>query len=244
MVPHFKTDKIGGVAGEKKIRAGHSGVGRAEGLYWQYEAVMKKLDAQFYTVLGAGELLAMRTHLYPVLDGSIILDDLFLSMHIGLQGYTVAYEPGAYAEEAPTVSLAEEGKRKVRIAAGAFQAIEKLSLKRLLHYPKMAFQYGSRRWLRWVVCPLFIPALLVLNVMLYLQNAAPVYNALLFLQAFFYFVAIIGWGLIKWEKAGAWATVPFYFLFMNFCMLKGLVHYLSGRQTALWQKAKKEVPFL
>jgi cellulose synthase/poly-beta-1,6-N-acetylglucosamine synthase-like glycosyltransferase len=203
---------------------------------------MKRLDAQFYTVVGAGELLAMRTHLYPVLDGSIILDDLFLSMHIGLQGYTVAYEPGAYAVEAPTVSLAEEGKRKVRIAAGAFQAIEKLSLKRLLHYPKMAFQYGSRRWLRWVVCPLFIPAVLILNVLLYAKQVAPVYEVLLVLQGLFYASAFIGWALIKWEKAGAWATVPFYFLFMNFCMLKGLFHYLSGRQTALWQKAKKEVP--
>lgn len=242
LVPHFESEKVGGVAGEKKIRAGQSGVGRAEGLYWQYEAVMKKLDAQFYTVLGAGELLAMRTNLYPMLDQELILDDLFLSMHIGLQGYTVAYEPGAYAEEAPTVSLVEEGKRKVRIAAGAFQAIERLRLKKLWRYPKMAFQYGSRRWLRWVVCPIFIPALLVLNVLLYLQNAALVYNALFLLQAFFYAAAFIGWGLIKWGKAGAWATVPFYFLFMNYCMLKGLYHYLLGKQTALWQKAKKELP--
>lgn len=240
MVQLFNNEKVGGVAGEKKIRASHSGVGRAEGLYWQYEAIMKRLDARFYTVLGAGELLAMRTHLYPVLDQNLILDDLYLSMHMGLQGYTVAYEPQAYAEEAPTISLAEEEKRKVRIAAGAFQAIEKLRLKKILRYPKMAFQYLSRRWLRWVVCPLFIMAVLVLNVLLVFNNSGWMYDVLLSLQVIFYVAAVVGWQLIKNEKGGAWATVPFYFLFMNYCMLKGMVHYFAGRQSAIWQKAKKE----
>ncbi len=243
MVSHFENVNVGGVAGEKKIKAGHSSVGRAEGLYWQYEAVMKRLDAQFYTVLGAGELLAMRTALYPVLDEALILDDLYLSMHIGLQGYTVAYEPQAWATEAPTVSLQEEGKRKVRIASGAFQAIEKLPLRRLLRYPKMAFQYVSRRWLRWVVCPLFIITILVLNILLVAQNAGALYSVLLLLQGLFYTAAIIGWLLIKSKRGGALATLPFYFLFMNFCMLKGLFLYLSGRHTALWPKAQKERSF-
>ena len=243
MVPHFENVKVGGVAGEKKIEEGHSSVGRAEGLYWQYEAVMKRLDAQFYTVLGAGELLALRTALYPVLDEALILDDLYLSMHIGLQGYTVAYEPQAWATEAPTVSLQEEGKRKVRIASGAFQAIEKLRLRRLLRYPKMAFQYVSRRWLRWVLCPIFIITLLVLNILLVAQNGGTLYNVLLGLQGIFYTAAFAGWLLIKNKRGGALATVPFYFLFMNFCMLKGLFLYLSGRHTALWPKAQKERAF-
>lgn len=243
LVAHFATEKVGGVAGEKKIREGHSSVGKAEGIYWRYEAVMKRLDARLYTVLGAGELLAMRTALYPVLDEDLILDDLYLSMHIGLQGYTVAYEPRAYAVEAPTLSLHEEAKRKVRIAAGAFQAIEKLSLKKIVHYPEMAFQYLSRRWLRWVVCPLFIVAVLLLNVLLVAQNKNGVFPVLLLLQVLFYAAALVGWGLIRARKAVGWTTVPFYFLFMNFCMLKGLYLYLKGRHTALWQKAKKEVPF-
>lgn len=242
LVLHFAAEKVGGVAGEKKIRAGHSSVGRAEGLYWQYEAIMKGLDAQFYTVLGAGELLAMRTQLFPALNHNLILDDLYLSLHIGLKGYTVAYEPGAWATEAPTISLREEKKRKVRIAAGAFQAIEKLSLRRLLHHPKMAFQYFSRRWLRWVVCPVFIIAVLLVNILLVLQQKGDVYEGLLLLQALFYATALVGWLLIKGRKVVAWATVPFYFLFMNYCMLQGLFVYLSGQQTALWQKAEKETP--
>jgi len=243
LVQHFQNVKVGGVAGEKKVSAGLSGVGKAEGLYWQYEAVMKRLDAQFYTVLGAGELLAMRTPLYPVLDEALILDDLYLSMHIGLQGYTVAYEPQAWATEGATVSLQEEQKRKVRIASGAFQAIEKLRLQKMWRYPKMAFQYISRRWLRWVVCPLFIIGVLFFNIILVLQNAGAVYNILLLLQALFYAAAIIGAVLIKSKRGGALATVPFYFLFMNFCMLKGLYLYLSGRHSAVWPKAQKERPF-
>lgn len=58
---------MGGVAGEKKIIRDKnvSAVGEAEGLYWQYESFMKRLDASLNTVTGAaGELFSIRTSLF------------------------------------------------------------------------------------------------------------------------------------------------------------------------------------
>lgn len=112
---HYKNEKVGGVAGEKKIIRDKnvSAVGEAEGLYWQYESFMKRLDASLNTVTGAaGELFSIRTSLFRELNDELILDDFVISMQICLQGYKIEYEPEAFATEQPSISLAEEEKEK------------------------------------------------------------------------------------------------------------------------------------
>ena len=61
IVRHYQNPNVGGVAGEKKIlpSAGEVAAGAGEGLYWKYESFLKKVDWQFYTVVGAaGELFS------------------------------------------------------------------------------------------------------------------------------------------------------------------------------------------
>ena len=124
IVRHFEDPLAGGVAGEKKIIDSGSLVGKSEGVYWRYESLMKQLDAEFNTGIGAaGELFAMRTILYSPLSENILLDDFVQSFRLLLKGYRLAYEPNAYAFEGPSLSFAEEWKRKVRIAAGAWQTM-------------------------------------------------------------------------------------------------------------------------
>jgi cellulose synthase/poly-beta-1,6-N-acetylglucosamine synthase-like glycosyltransferase len=240
LVRHFSDEHIGAVAGEKKI-AHTSGMGDAEGWYWKYESYMKKLDASLYTVLGAtGELFALRTHLFQPISEDVILDDLMLSLQVSLQGYAIAYEPGAYALESPSNTLADEERRKVRIATGAYQSLRKLSMNSMLKKPVLAFQFFSRRWLRWVLCPFAIVLLLVLNIVLAVYSEHAVYDYLLLAQALFYGAALIGWLLIRQNRSFIITTIPFYFLFMNFCMLKGLQHYWWDKQTVLWSKAERQ----
>ena len=108
IVKHYTDPVVGGVAGEKKILRGDtvSAVGEAEGIYWKYESFLKKLDANLNTVTGAaGELFSIRTELFREQDDDIILDDFVISMQVCLQGYKIAYEPGAYATELPSISI-------------------------------------------------------------------------------------------------------------------------------------------
>ncbi|MEO7984263.1 MAG: glycosyltransferase family 2 protein, partial [Bacteroidota bacterium] len=158
IVPHYMNEKVGGIAGEKKIvrNKSISAVGQAEGLYWQYESFMKRLDADLNTVTGAaGELFSIRTALFRELDDELILDDFVISMQICLGGYKIAYEPGAFATELPSASLADEEKRKVRISAGAYQSVGYLKdCLNVFKHPLLSFQYISRRLLRWIFCPL------------------------------------------------------------------------------------------
>lgn len=238
LLRHFTDPRIGAVAGEKRVRHS-SGMGFAEGWYWHYESLLKRLDARLYSVVGAaGELFALRTALFRALPDDTILDDLALSLHIGLQGRRIAYEPGAYALEAPSASLRAERSRKVRIAAGAFQLLARLRIAALLRYPLLAFQFFVRRWLRWVFCPPALPLLLLLNALLAWGNPAPLYRWLFGAQLAAYALAAVGAALLRRNKAFFLTTFPFYFLFMNACFIAGWWRYKKRKQSVLWEKAR------
>jgi len=242
---HYPDPKVGGVAGEKKIYHNQhiSAMGEAEGLYWQYESFMKKLDAGFNTVVGAtGELFSIRTELFKQMDDKLILDDFVISMKVCLQGYKIEYEPQAFAIESPSVSLAEEEKRKVRISAGAYQSIGYLKgCLNIFKYPLLSFQYISRRLLRWVFCPLMLMVLPVTNIIIAgNQPQYDFYNLFLYAQVLFYFLALLGWLFVRSGKRAGLLTIPFYFVFMNYCMVKGFIKFLKGQQTVLWEKSLRQ----
>lgn len=96
-----------------------------------------------------------------------LLDDFILSMRIAMQGYRIAYCKNAYALEEASADMTEEGKRKVRIAAGGLQSIGRLApLLNPLRYGILWWQYLSHRILRWSVTPILLFALVPLNIAL------------------------------------------------------------------------------
>ena len=241
IVAHYTNEKVGGVAGEKKVAYSgrHAAMGLGEGFYWKYESVLKQLDSDFNTVVGAaGEVFSMRTSLFHPLSEDTILDDLNLSLKICLQGYKVVYEPNAFAVEAPSLNLAEESKRRVRIAAGAFQSMYRMSyFKHVFKYPLLSFQFASRRVLRWIVCPAALLVLYISNMYIMLYQPVLGYEAFFFLQSIFYMSAIVGWLFYGSNIRFYGFFLPFYFVFMNVSIIKGLVKFLTGKQSILWEKS-------
>ena len=243
MTVHFKDAGIGGVAGEKKIlKTGTSSVGRAEGLYWRYESFLKRQDAAFHSVVGAaGELFAMRTELWQSLDENIILDDFIISMQVRLMGYRFAYEPKAWSMEAPSISFAEERKRKVRIAAGAFQSINYLT--GALNFRKnaaLSFQFFSGRILRWFVAPVLLPIFAIINFLMVFNEPATFYLIAFITQVVFYLSALTGYILYKFNKQPGWLNAPMYFVFMNSCMIIGSMIFFKNHHSVLWDKSLRE----
>jgi biofilm PGA synthesis N-glycosyltransferase PgaC len=257
---HYRHADTGGVAGEKKVLMNDKGkiAGVGEGLYWKYESLLKRLDARLYTVVGAaGELFSIRTDLYEYVGDNVLLDDFVISLGICRKGYRIQYEPGAFALEAPSASLRDEQKRKIRISAGAFQSM--VILKDLLNffkYPMLSFQYISHRVLRWTLCPLLLPLLLVLNVVIVLapsngdggvdaragdaHGGAAFYWLILACQTVFYLAAVVGWLFAKKNIKVKLLYVPYYFLFLNISLYQGFARYLRGQQSVLWEKAARE----
>jgi cellulose synthase/poly-beta-1,6-N-acetylglucosamine synthase-like glycosyltransferase len=241
LVKHYTDPKVGAVTGEKRILNAEKAeaAGAGEGMYWQYESLLKKLDSELYSVVGAaGELFSMRTHLYQPVEKDTLLDDFIISLRIAAQGYQVVYEPEAYAMEKPSFSIGEEMKRKVRICTGGFQSI--VRLKHLLNpfrYGLLSFQYISHRVFRWTVAPLCIPLLFISNT--FLLQASWWYEAFFILQCAFYLLAFTGYLLERRKFRIKALFIPFYFSFMNYTVYLGFIHYLGGKQSGIWEKARR-----
>ena len=241
---HFSDHKVGGVAGEKKVLSlpdSREDVGAGEGLYWKYESFLKKLDSRFYTVVGAaGELFSVRKDLYEPVSPKVILDDFVISMKIAQKGYRIIYEPEAYAMELPSFSIKDEKKRKVRIAAGGFQAM--LMLPEAFFFwknPRLTFLYVSHRVLRWTLSPLCLTLILISNFLLCLLSTAFVYKAIFVLQFLFYFFGLIAQvspGLGKRFKV---IKLAYYFIFMNISVIQGFFRFLRRKQPSTWEKVKR-----
>ncbi|MBD2704319.1 glycosyltransferase family 2 protein [Spirosoma sp. BT702] len=250
IVKRFEPADIGCVTGEKRIQleGEEAAAGSGEGLYWKYESFLKKLDAQLHTIVGAaGELFAIRTNLYEPVEADTLLDDFMISLRIAGRGYRVDYAPDAYALERPSHSVSEERKRKVRIATGGFQSIKRLAyLLNIFSYGWLSFQYVSHRVLRWAVTPFCLPLLLLLNVIMLTQSAtsdsmlSTTFWQLLFIgQLVFYAIATIGYVLENRQTRFKLTFVPFYFVFMNWCVLAGFIRFCNGNLSGVWEKAKR-----
>jgi poly-beta-1,6-N-acetyl-D-glucosamine synthase len=242
LVRHYQNEKVGGVAGEKRIyrHDEDNASGSGEGFYWKYESFLKQKDATVYSIVGAaGELFSIRTALYEEPPENMIIEDFYLSMRICAKGYRFMYEPDAYACETASASVDEEWKRKVRICAGAFQAMVKL--KHLLNpfrYGILAFQYISHRVLRWTLAPLFLPIIVLANV--WLAFTGPVfYLWMLSAQVFFYLIALVGYWYRDRKISVKGFFVPYYFVIMNLSVYAGLLRYIRGKQSVMWEKARR-----
>ncbi|MEM9920218.1 MAG: glycosyltransferase family 2 protein [Bacteroidota bacterium] len=242
IVRHYADAGVGAVAGEKRIAVAKADAANAagEGIYWKYESLLKRWDSELYSVVGAaGELFSIRTDLYQPVPKDSIIEDFFMTMRIAQRGYRVRYEPAAYAEESSSASVAEELKRKIRIAAGGLQSIFRLlPVLNIFKYGLLSFQYISHRALRWTLAPLALPIVLVANILLSLSGS-PFYQWLLAAQLAFYAAALIGWFLEKRKIKFKAFFVPYYFCVMNYAVYRGFGRYVKGSQSVVWERAKR-----
>ena len=240
---HYADEKTGAVAGEKKIDIrGVTNATAGEGLYWKYESKLKKWESELNVVIGAaGELFSIRAALYEPIAPDTILDDFMISISIAMKGYGIRYEPAAVATEKVSVTIEEELKRKLRIAAGAVQSFLRLGKLLFLYtQPLLSFQYVSHRVLRWLITPYLLVLVFLLNGLLMFDYPIPHYLTwLFFVQLCWYTLA--GMGLIMEKsriKAGLF-FIPYYFCLMNYAMIAGMIRYVTRGQTVLWEKAKR-----
>ena len=183
----------------------------------------------------------MRKELYTFSGNNILLDDFVISLLVCKKGYRVAYEPEAYAMETASASLKEEQKRKVRISAGAFQAMHLLKdLLNIFKYPKLSFQYISHRVLRWTLCPLFLPIIFICNILLVIYQPSFFYSVTMVAQVLFYLMAFLGWLFSRVGTKVGVLYAPYYFVFINVSLYMGFARYIGGKQSVLWEKARRK----
>ena len=239
----FMDPTVGCVSGEKRVAAKTVGemAAEGEGIYWRYESTLKRWDSELYSAMGAaGELYAIDPTLVHEVPNEALLDDFMMSMLIVADGKRIAYTPDAYAQEYGSADLAEESKRKRRIAAGGLQSIWWLrSILNPFRQPLVAFQYISHRVLRWSITPIAMVLLLLVNIALVVLGAGVIFTVTLIFQALFYLMAAEGWLLSRSGRRNKLLYTAYYFVFMNLNVFRGMVYLKSHHTSGAWEKARR-----
>ncbi|PQB05088.1 glycosyltransferase family 2 protein [Aureitalea marina] len=246
IVNRFTDATVGCVSGEKRIisKEKDTAAGAGEGLYWKYESTLKKWDAELNSVVGAaGELFAIRTELYQEVEPDTILDDFIISLRVAQQGYTIQYDPKAFAIETASANVQEELKRKIRISAGGIQSVVRLrTLLNIFKYKTLSFQYISHRVLRWTLTPLCLILMIPVLSRIALDEGLlsnSLYTVLFWGQLMFYLGALVGLILENRSLRIKVLFVPYYFLMMNYSVVMGFSRYLSANQSVNWERAQR-----
>jgi len=247
IVKTFEDPKVGCIAGEKRVMSQESdnAAGSGENLYWKFESWVKRMDSELNSAVGAvGELFAIRTDLFEQVENDTILDDFIISLRIAEKGYRIAYTPDAYAMETASINVAEELKRKVRIAAGGLQT--PFRLKELFNPFKnglLSLQYFLPKNLRWTIAPFALFGLPIVNWVVIQEKSDseifPFYSGFMYLQLFMYALAITGWLLERKKIRFKLLFIPYYFTAMNYASIRGWIRFLKGKQTVNWEKSKR-----
>ncbi len=243
LVQPFESNLMGAVSGEKIVlsETEDNASASGEGFYWKYESFLKKQDAEWNTLVGsAGELFAIRTRLFVPTEENTLIEDFVMTMRIAADGYKVGYEPSAMATETASANIAEETKRKVRISAGGMQAVIKLvKLLNVFKYGKLTFQYVSHRALRWTLMPLALIGAFAST--LWLADTHWFYNLAFRAQSIFYLLAFFGYVIRDQKTSYKLLHIPYYFVYMHICVVKGWIKYFKGNQKVTWDKSERVV---
>lgn len=240
LLRHFQNGRVGGVSGNKTVKPGPGGVSQSSGLYWRYESTIKTWESQTgSTIAVVGEMFALRRAVFTPIPPEVINDDAYLSTLVLRQGLSVLYEPEAVCWETASESTADELTRRRRISAGRYQLLFKPQWWPWQH-PAGLFQLVSHKFLR-LLLPFFMILALVANTAVLLRRPVRLLMRLTFVgQLAVYGLAALGWLAEKRQKKAKIPAAAYYIVSGNFSSLLGLWRLLSGKQSVLWEKARRE----
>lgn len=250
LVRPFANPKVGGVTGSKMIVEDTDAHASADGLYWKYEAFIKKNETRLGSCTGvAGEILAIRRDLFQPPADHVINDDFFIGMGVLRHGYRLVYAPGAHSYERSSLTEQDEAVRRSRIVAGRYQAM--LMAGSLLPWrnPVLVWQIVSHKFMRPLVPLVMILAFLTtLAACLWPPVAsdadwlylAPPFNFIFLAgEILVLLLAFFGSSLKELGFLGKLLYIPTFLVNSNLAAVLGLYSFFTGRQTALWKRARR-----
>jgi cellulose synthase/poly-beta-1,6-N-acetylglucosamine synthase-like glycosyltransferase len=235
LVSYF-ADPMVGCAGAELEYVSREGtaVGSGGATYWSYEKTIKRLESKVNSLIGvSGCLYAVRADAYRPIDPDLT-SDFVIASDVAAQGKRVVYAEGIVAQEDTNERSDDEFRMRVRVI---IQSIHALVRKRAMLNPWVggffAFQLFSHKVLRYLT-PLFLAAILGLNIAIATATGSPLYVALLVAQLIAYAAAATQYLLLRVGIRWRLLVVPFYFLHANAAALWALVAYLRGERAVTW----------
>jgi len=223
----FADPRVGAVAGELEL--GDSG---HVGLYWKMERRLREAEARLGWLHGvSGAIYALRVELFRPLPQGILLDDLWIPLHVIFAGHSVWFARDAIAWDAPNDSAAVEYRRKLRTLAGNWQLIARLPRLLMPWRNPVFFAWFSHKLLR-LLAPWCLLALWATS---WLADGV-IYRFAFCAQTVAYAVAAL---MLLAPRIGAripLAATAASFVMLNTAALFSLPAYLARDQFQLWKK--------
>ncbi len=241
---HFSRPEIGFVGASVKDDADdRDGIGDEEDAYVGRENLIKFQEGVLWgQVIGAfGACYAMRVNLFEPVPENYIVDDYFLTVGCLAKGKKGIVDLEAVCHEAVSSDIAEEFRRKRRIATGNFQ-----NRRHFQDYFQpwnggfaAWFAFWSHKGLRWYG-PFLIAGAFLSSLMLAIL--APVFAVLIagFLGTFA--AALFDKWQSRKENGKHVKIFRFirYFYAMNVALFLGWIAYSKGVKNSVWEPTRRE----
>jgi cellulose synthase/poly-beta-1,6-N-acetylglucosamine synthase-like glycosyltransferase len=231
----FADPTVGGVLGELSLVSAEDRLAeRAESLYWRYENALKRLESSIQTTLGGnGPLYAIRRSLFvPLPNSKVVTDDLLVPLSVIAGGYRVVFEPRARAAEETSGSVAEEFRRKTRIAAGNFYGVSEFYRLLSPFHGFAAFALWSHKMIRWMG---WVFLLAIAGSSAYLAKDSEFFYAVCLLELVVAGLLVLGAAAERVRVRIGLLGMPFHFLAMNAALALGFVWFILGRRNPAWK---------
>lgn len=229
---NFADPTVGCVSGELMLK-GPNKVGGQDGLglYWRIEKIIRCMESETGSVVGAtGALYAVRRDLVVNIPAGTLLDDVYLPLCVAAKNKRVVFEPEARAWDDMPDSASKEFRRKVRTLTGNYQLLE-LAPWLLTRANPLRFEFISHKLSRLLV-PFALVALFATCIFL---RGFP-YREGLVLQICFYSSAALGALRVRPEFVSRFSKVALAFLLLNVAAAMALINFVSGKR-AVWVRS-------
>lgn len=232
LVMYFADPAVGCVGARLRYLSNDTGpTGRGGRSYWGYEALLKKWESRFNSMIGvSGCYYAIRKDVYTDIDPKLI-SDFVVVLDTYAKGLRTVYAHNALCEEQTLQTSADEFGMRVRVALRTYAALfNRGHLLNPLRYPVFSFQLISHKILRYGVS-FMLPALLVTNLFLLDRVFFQVSFAF---QVGFYLCAGIAWLRERNAKPSGVLALPYYFTLTNLAAITAFLKFLRGERVVVW----------
>jgi cellulose synthase/poly-beta-1,6-N-acetylglucosamine synthase-like glycosyltransferase len=218
------------------LSPGH-GITRQENLYSRFETSLRRAEGEVWKAMTGpyGGCYAVRRELFPVIPENTLVDDLYVGLTVMRKGFASFNVAKAVVSEDTQPEIADQYKRRVRIAAGSFQ-----NLFRFGPFPSekvnASFAFFSHKVLRWFT-PLFLTLFFMTTVIL--SGRSVLYFCLVAVQLILILLSAID---LMFDKFGRTIKLPRYvthFLLMNAALTEGFVKAVRGIKNGIWEPTKR-----
>lgn len=231
LAARFRDPKVGGATGRVVLVNTIEEIRQAEQGYYSLEWAIHAASTRIYSMAGCdGAMYVLRRELFRVCPDDTLIEDFVQALAVVRQGRRVVFVPEALAWEEGPRSLGEEYRRKVRIAAGAAQALLRGSGWPAGAPLRFWWLWFSHKLLRW-----FAPVTALAAVALAAANPARPLSLIVLIAGSAIVLAAAVRALTGWRHPVV--NAPFYLLFGLTAGLTGLLKGAAGRQSVLWSKA-------